>query len=902
MSSRDDREPDTGHDAADIDRRIRDFVAELLRDPDLPPDLVEEARGDFVDHLRSEIRELRERGHDLDEAFRRAERRFGPSGKVRAALRDAARARQAARLPDGAGRSLRSVLDSLVQDLTYGFRRLRREPLFTGAAVVTLAVGIGASVAIFGLVHGVLLEPLPYEQPERLYSITYRMTDTGREMAWVSIPDFVDWRAQSGAFQEMAAADWPRSFNLTGSGNPRLVRGARVTPGFFEMLGVTPRRGRSFDPGDDAVAMLAHELWESGYGADPDIVGREIRIDGVPRVVAGVLPPVELPVDADVFVPVPGGFGVGDHGRRTDLLRVFGRLSPGIEPGEARAEMAAIAERLARRYPETNAGYGVAMTSLHESMLGHVETPLLLLLGSVGLVLLLATANVANLLMARSVTRRREVSVRSALGASRWRLVRQLITESLVLSTLGGIAGLLTGAWMLRSVLPLLPADLPRVANVGVDLQVAAFTIVVSLVVGVAFGLLPGRISRRPDLRGILQGESRGSVGSSAGAARGLLVVAEVAVTVVLLMGAGLLVRSLGALAAVEPGFRGDGLLTARLSLPDETYPDEDSCIRFYESLLERIATVSDVASVALTSAVPLSGTTRSTGYHVRGGSGEDASAQLRAVSAGYFRTMGIPLLRGRAFDGRDDRDAPAVLMVNRALAEELSPDGDATGEFLSLRGPDGPWIEVVGVVDAVRHVGLDRPPLPTIYSPYPQRAWDTMSLVIRHGDDSEGLVAAVREQARRLDSDLPVFGVVTGEALLRDAAAEHRFLTTVLSLFAAVAVLLAAVGIYGVLAYWVRHRSREIGVRMALGASRPRLVRAVLRQGLVKVGVGLGIGLALAVALGRTMGSVLYGVTPTDGPTMIGVAACLGAVAVAAALVPAWRAARLDPVRAMRE
>lgn len=794
--------------------------------------------------------------------------------------------------------------EMILQDVRYAVRVLTRRPAFAAGAVLTLALGVGASTAIFSIVDGVLLQPLPFRDAGRLAVLQYEYTGNGRRNEYISIPDFFDWR-RAQTFDGLAAADWPLSRTLTGAGLPEKVTAASVTTNFFQVLGVEPAAGRFFHrdeatAGRDAVAILSHRLWQRRFGGDPALIGQRVLADGQPHVVVGITPAgLDLPTPADLWLPLaesPAGAR-----RRTNLLQVVGRLAPGASFDAARVEMTAIARQLEVSYPETNADHGVAVIPLWDAWLGDQRPPLLLLLGAVGLLLVLAAANVSNLLLVRLVSREGELVLRSVLGASRVRLLRQLAIESLTLVSAGGLLGVWLAHAGMGILVSLLPGDLPRVEAIGMDLRTLAFAGATVVLVSLSLAVLSARRATRLDIReAAAEGRDPGQTWQRS-RLRGLLVGAQVAVATVLLIGAALLGRSLLALHDVDPGFRTGGVVSFRVSLPDEAYPESTDAIRFFDRLLPELRRLPGVRSAELTSAMPLSGSNRTTSVHAQAEDQREVIAGFRAVTSNYFDTLGIPLLAGRTFRDTDGPQAPEVAVVDEALARELWPGRSPVGQRMSRSGPDGPWIDVVGVVGGVRHRTLRQTPAPTFYSPYALRGWDTMFVVMRTDGESAPLIDAARNRMAALAPDLPVDALTTLEGSISTATASTRLQAVLLGVFAVVSLVIAALGIYAIVAYGVERRVPEIGVRMALGATRAGVVRLVIREGWPQVAVGIGAGVAVALAVRETLASFLFGVAPTDPLSLGGVAVALLAVAFGAMYLPARRAARLDAAQALR-
>jgi len=812
-------------------------------------------------------------------------------------------------------------MTNLLDDLRYSLRRLAASPGFTALAGLTLALGIGANSALWSVVSGVLLAPLPLPEPGRLVVIWETRRD---QRGSATAPDFLDWQRQARAFSGFGATT-STSVNLTGRGEPERLPAARVSAGWFPTLGVRPKLGRGFTAEEDReggprAVLLSDGLWRRRFGADPGIVGRTVEANGLASMVVGVMPATAvLPRSAEraeeLWLPLALTRGeiesTGSH-----FLTVVGRLAPGTSTTAAAAEMRGIAAGISRLRPQSNTGLSVALVDLKDALVGEVKMPLLLLLGAVGFVLLIACANVANLLLARSAARQREIAVRAALGAGRGRLVRQLLTESLALAVAGGAAGLLLAAWSSDLLRTLLPANLPRRAAIGIDGRVLAFTLALTLLTGLLFGVAPSLAATRRDLQAALAEASRGSAGPGRQRLWGALVVAEVALAVVLLAGSGLLLRSFFTLTQVDPGFDGRGLLTLRVAAPSARYGTPESAVALYDQLLSRVQALPGVRSATAISDLPLADGGESLSIFFLGRPTprvEDVpSVFARLVSPAALGTFGIPLLRGRDLTPADRQGALRVGLVNSTAARRFWPGEDPLGKQITLDDGDPRPLTVVGIAGDVRHFGLGSATRPELYFPYaqaPALQWTwlerSMTLVVRVAGEGEaaaaGLSAGVRGAVAAVDRDLPVYRVATmGEVRARSLAGERVYML-LLSLFAALALLLAAVGVYGVIAFAVTRRTREIGIRIALGAREGRVLGLVLGQGMAPVAAGAVLGLAAAAGLTRLLSRLLYGVAPVDPGTFAAAALLLAGVAFAASWLPARRAARIDPVVALR-
>jgi putative ABC transport system permease protein len=817
-------------------------------------------------------------------------------------------------------------MDHLLRDLRHALRSLARSPGFTAVALVTLALGTGANAAIFSVVHAVLLEPLPFAEPDRLVTVWLSNPRQGFEKDITSYPNFRDWREQGSSFSQMVAVTGT-DVTLSGGGAaaedagaaPEEVRAARVTEGFFPMLGVEPELGRGFrdeenEVGRHQVVVLSHGLWSRRFGADPAIVGSEIRVSGRPHTVVGVMPQgVRFPEDAQLWLPFAFTPAREDlrEARGALWLPVFGRLAPGAGLAEAQAEMTAVAKRLEEAYPDDNEELGILLEPLRQTLVGDVERPLLVLLGAVGLVLLIACANVANLLLARGAARARELAVRSALGAGGGSLARQVLAESLLLGAAGGLLGLLAAAVGVRSLLGLAPGELPRIEGVAIDWTVFAFALAVALAAGVLFGLPSALHAAGAEPGRALQEGGRGRAGGRRlGRLRQVFVAGQLALALVLLAGAGLLVRSFLELRAVDPGFEPRGVLSFRVTLPGQGYETAEEIESFYRELLGSLEALPGVESAsAITdfglARLPQSGSITLEGRDHRSETDAAFPVAYDAVAPGFLQTAGIELLRGRAVGETDRRDGAQVAVVNEAFARRFFPGEDALGRrftFGTPQGDDPQWTTIVGVAADARRSGLDQDVRPSAFLPHTQYSAGQMTVLLRTAGDPLVLAEPARRTVTALDADQPITDVRTLEQVFAGTGARRRFVAVLLGVFSGLAVALAAIGIYGVMAYVVGQRTREIGIRMALGARRREVVGWVLGQGMTVVAAGIALGLLGAVATTRLLSGLLYETAPADPVTFLLVAALLAAVALAANLLPARRAARVDPMAVLRQ
>jgi putative ABC transport system permease protein len=819
-------------------------------------------------------------------------------------------------LPWEENRKMRGIrlIETLFQDLKYGLGMLRRNPGFTFVAVLTLALGIGANTAIFSVVNGVLLNALPYPQPEQLAMVWCDNRRQGIPDDITSYPNFVDWRDRNKTFQGMAGVV-PERLNLTGVGEPEEIRAANVSTNFFQLIGVSPVRGRRFTaeeekPGNDKVVILSHALWQRRFGGDPGILNRTISLSGQSHVIVGIMPPeFQFPENTEIWRPLAPD-GQWRVARSAFWLPVVGRLKPGVTRAQAQADLDVIANQIERQFPEM-AGYGVNVVPVVEQIVGSIRRPLLILSGAVLFVLLIACANVTNLLLARAAARQREVAVRAALGTGRWRIVCQLLTESMLLAVVGGALGVLLAWWGLRLLVNLSPSNIPRLENISLDGRVLWFTLGLSLLTGLIFGLAPTLQATHLKLSETLKEGARtgggGAGGRRAQRIRGVFIVAEVALTLVLLVGAGLLVRSFWRLQQVDPGFRADHLLTLRLSLPLSRYTDGAQAVSFFERLQERLAALPGVVSASASSGVMLAKLAISAGFTIENRPRDPSELALELpfdqVLPNYFQMMGVPLLRGRAFTAQDGRDSPRVAIVNETFVKRYFPNDDPIGRRFTFGdgGPNARWITIVGVVRDTKRQGPDQPVRIESWMPLAQMPAGSMEMVLRTTGDPLALSNAAREAVWSLDRDLPIPKIQTMERILSERVAQRRLNMLLLGLFAMAALILAAVGIYGVMSYAVTQRTHEIGVRMALGAQAGDVLRMAIWKGMRLTLIGVALGLAGALALTRVMRSLLFNVSATDPATLALIALLLVVVALIASYIPARRATKVDPLLALR-
>jgi putative ABC transport system permease protein len=815
-------------------------------------------------------------------------------------------------------RSQAGELDSIRRDVVFSLRMLLRQPSFTIVALAALALGIGANTAIFSVVDAVLWRPLPYADADRILSLAEQRPREGQRYGAVSPADFFDWRREATSFAAMAAFN-SRAFNLTGASEPERVQILAVSPGFFEALALPPVMGRGFHADEEVfgrhrVVVLTDAFWRRSFGAAPDVVGRTVTFDGNPYEVVGVLPPkFWWPSPADAVVPL----ALTDDDRRlrsAHFLRVIGRLRPGESEQAARDELDIIGARLENAYPDDNPGHRPSLRGLREAWVGDVRTALLVLLGAVGCVLLIACANVATLLLARAAIRQKEISIRRAIGATRGQLVRQLLVESLVLSFLGGTIGLLVGGWGLSAFKVMLPAqfsELPGIEHMGVDGRVLIAAIVASAATGVIFGVLPALVASDQQMAlAVREGSRSGTSGVRTRRLRSALVVAELAFSLVLLAGAGLLIVSFKKLVDVAPGFPAERLALARLSLPSSRYEEADRAVAFYEEVMNRLRVTPGILQVAVSSAPPFTGLDDRLDLDMDPRPVElkdTVRAYPRLVSSDYFSTLGSQLVRGRAFTNHDVAAVPAVAVINETAARRYWPDEDPIGRRISLGSPTR-WMEIVGIVGDVRHTSLQVEPEPEAFIPLPQgfRALGdgfvrSLTLVVRTSGDPVAIAPALRAVVMEIDPQQPLGTVRSMDELIAESVGGQRLNFVLVSAFAVVALLLTAAGLYGVMAYLVAERTREIGVRMALGATPRQVVAMVLGQAGAMVAIGIGFGVAGALLMSRALGSLLFGVSALDPRIYAVVTVLLGFVALCAAAVPSLRATRTDALIVIR-
>jgi putative ABC transport system permease protein len=809
-------------------------------------------------------------------------------------------------------------MESLIQDIRYGLRSLVKSRAFTIVAVIALALGIGATTAIFSVVNAVLLRSLPFNEPERLVRVFEKHVPRNRETNVLNPGNFLDWQRQNTSFEQLAGfTDW--QVNLTGTDSPEQLQVQYVTGNFFSVIDTPAMLGRTIGEdearwGNDRFAVISYGLWQNRYGGDGGIIERPIQLNGQEHVVIGVMPPDFYFQNKETDIWVSFSFEPGRDFRKSTgrYMNAVARLRPGVSVEQAKADMETVAARLAEAYPDFNKGWSANVVALHEQVVGNVRPLFAVLLGAVIFVLLIACANVANLLMTRAATRNREMAVRAALGASRKRLVRQVLTESILLGALGGMIGLGLAYWGVDLLVALSPQNLPRMDEVGIQSDVLMFTLAVTLLTGIIFGLIPALQGSKPDLNESLKEGGRGGAGSArAGRARNAFVVFEVALALVLLVGAGLMINSFIRLQNVDPGFNPQNLLSMRLTLPNSKYREPERKVLFFKQVQEGIASIPGVQAVGGIQFTPLMPAKSATSMHIEGTpilqAGEKPGTDVRIITPSYFSTMGIRLIDGRLFDERDTRLSPRVMIVNQAFARKYFPGENALGKRVTIDwdrepAPD----EIIGIVADTKDQSMEAEPSPAIYWPHARQS-DTgfMTFFVRTNDDPMRFMAAVEGEIRKIDPDQPVAEFRSMDEIVSASVARQRFNMLLMGIFAGVALVLAAVGIYGVMSYSVAQRTHEIGIRMALGASSSDVLGMVLRQGMTLAAIGIIVGLATALALTYQLkvmlSALLFNVATTDPLTFTVIPLLLACVAFMACFIPARRATRTDPMNALR-
>jgi putative ABC transport system permease protein len=806
----------------------------------------------------------------------------------------------------------------MLQDLRYGVRLLLKHPGFTIIAVLTLALGIGANTAIFTVVNAALLRVLPYHEPEHLVHLSETTPQKNFPQREASYPDFLDWR-QNQVFSGMAAYSGGGSFTLIGQDGPEQIRGGRVTANFFAVLGVDPLLGQGFrgdadQPGAERVVMLGHGFWQRRFGGEPNVIGQPLNLNGEAYTIIGVLPQgfqFAPRGAAELWIPLQPNEAQRSR-RFMHWVNVIARLKPGVNQTQALSEMQSIAQRIAQEHPESHAGTGIALVPLNEQIVGQIRPLLIILLVAVGFVLLIACANVANLLLARAGARQKEIAIRAALGAGRWRLIRQLLVESALLALLGGSLGLLLAQWGVDVLIAMIPDNMlnfmPYLRGLELDSRTLAFTGGLALLTSFVFGLAPAIQASKLDLQAVLKEGGKTSAGVTRHRLRNLLVVCEIALALVLLIGAGLMMKSLLQLLQVDPGFNPKNLLTFNISLPATKYDQNEKVFTFDDQLIERLEALPAVRGAAMVNVIPLIGgnTTR---FYVAGqprpAPGSETEANLREVSANYFSVMEVPLIAGRHFNERDNVNAPGVIIVNQTLARAAFPGQDAVGRQIIFASFDPTPIQIVGVVGDEKVNGLAARTTPVVYYPFLQDSTPGLmkNVVVRTNADPANLAATIRNECRLLEPGMTVAQMIAMDRIIADSPATfmRRYPAMLIGVFAAVALLLAAVGIYGLISFAVSQQTHEIGIRLALGARKFDVLKLVMWRGMLLTLIGIGIGLAAAWALTRLMAGLLFGVNATDPATFAGVAVLLAVIAILACYIPARRATKVDPMVALR-
>jgi putative ABC transport system permease protein len=870
----------------------------LFRKRQLDSDLEAELRA----HLDLLTEENIRRGLSPVEARHAARREFGGVEQAKEDYRDQ--------------RGL-PFLETLLQDVRYALRTLSKSPSFTAVAVLTLALGIGANTAIFSVSNAVLLRPLPYQDPEKLVRADEfwpRMNDTV-----VPNPDYTNWKLHNQSFEELAAYNGGAQVNLTGAGMPERLESVSVTANLLPMLGVHSALGRPFlleeaQPGDHFVALLSDVLWKEKFGGDPNIPGKSVTLDKQSYTIIGVLPPnfrfPDRRANPQIILPFKLPPAVDWTTKSLALTRVIGRLKPGVSLRQAHVELVALCQQADANIPavylQMREGLQVHVTGLHEKLVGDVRPSLLMLVAAVAFALLIGCINIANLQLARTASRQKELAVRAAIGAGRVRLLRQLLTEGALIATAGGAAGSLVAAAGVRLLRIYAPTSFLQIGSITMDRRVLSFTFGVTYLTALLFSAVPALRGSKPNVNAFLKEAhsfTEGEYGQRM--LRSALVISELAMAVVVLVASGLLIRSFVRLSNVDTGFDPSNLLTVSTALPESKYAAPAQRREFFQQVLQRISALPGVRSAALTSSLPLTDYAQIDAFLVEGEPDKPAGAgpltPVEHVSPGYFKTMRIPQLEGRVFDDADSTPGIHAVILNEVFVQRFLSNGDPIGKRIRFGPPESPWTTIVGVVGNVRHVGLDRGPEPEVYVPYAADPALTAMLVVRTESDPRSLAAAVREQVIAVDAEQPVFGVSPMEQRLADSMSGARFNTTLLSFFGLVALVLASVGVYGVIAYFVSQRTHEIGIRMALGASGRNVLRMVMGQGIAMTAIGLLLGLGGALAVTRFLSSLLFEIRPSDPATIVGVMAMLGGVALAACYLPARRAMRVDPMVALR-
>jgi len=872
-------------------------VKRLWKRSQLDRDLEEEV----AFHLDMREEKNRHMGIDVEEARYAARRQFGNATNFKERSHDMWTFK---------------TFEEFLQDLRHSARLLRYKPTFTAVAILTLAVGIGSSTAVFSIVNSALLRALPYRQEQRVVMIWETKPREGRDHNVVSPANFIYWKEHSTAFEQMAAF-FDDTSTLTEGGDPEEIPSQGISTNFFSLLGISPILGRDFSsdegkPGHNHEVLLSYGLWKRRFGADRSVVGKVIRLDGESFLVVGVMPP-----GITLFSPQgsltgkaaqlwwPYGWKEQDGNPRGRWMTAVGRLKPSVSLAEAQAEMDGFVASLTKMYPDFETGWGVNLVPVHQDLSSAIRPTLLLLLGAVGFVLLIACANVSNLILSRASAREREIAVRSALGAGRWRIARQLLTESLLLALLGGALGILGARWTISAVVLLIPKDL-HVSSIQMDWHMAVFATVVSVMTGLAFGLTPAFDAARTNLTEALREGGRSETGIRGQRLRSVFAIAQISLSLMLLAGAGLLQRSFVKLSSVDPGFTSKNVLTLRVSLPSTKYSKPNQYIDFFQQLLEQVRGLPGVRAATIDNSFPLTGMTPGTDFDIAGkpspARGAEPLTQVQLVGSDFFRTMQISLLKGRTFSDQEETAESHVVVVSESLARQYFPGEDPLGQKIRIDMKDhNDFSQIIGVVADVKRDGLDKIPVPMSYWPQAELPFSSMMLAVRTDSDPLARVSAIRDIVHRMDPDLPLSDIATMDQSLGESVARQQFGAVLVTIFAGIALFLAAIGIYGVVSHTVSLRSREFGIRMALGAKGGDVWSLVFRHGFALAGIGVLLGVVATLALTPLLRGLLFGVSSHDPETIVIVAAFLMAVTLAACLIPAYRATRVDPIVALR-
>ncbi len=885
---------------SEIKRRLADLKLEPTREQEIVEELAQ--------HLEDRYRELKAGGVSSQQATSALIEELSDSELLKRELRRVER--PLTRDPVVLGTRRTNMIADLWQDLRYGTRSLRTNPAFSVIAIITLALGIGANTAIFSVVNGVLLRPLPYPEPDRLMMVHGISLQGPQGRIPLCAQDFLDWKSQNQVFESLAGFSSNR-FNYTGREAPEQIEGAWVTSDFFSTIGVQPALGRGFLPGEDTpgaaqTVVVSDAFWRRHLGSNPNVIDQPLTLNGRAFTIIGVMPAGFRFPEKDTELWAAERLAPTRRGPY--YMWGLGRLGPGATPERARNEMDMIARRVQDQTNSPTRDWTWMSFLLSERIVGKIRPALLVLVAAVFFVLLIACANIANLLLARATAREKEISVRIALGASRSRLLRQLLTESVLLAAVGAAAGLPLAIWGVQALVAMTPDDFPRVQEISIDGRVLGVTVLVALICGLIFGLAPALQSSRLNLNEALKEGGRGVDGSARRRMRSALVVTEIAFSLVLLIGAGLMIKSFVKLQSVDPGFNPDHILTMHLTLPRVRYDSDEKVNSYYQQLIERLSSIRGVEAAGLSISLPPDHLEVSDSFSIEGKPWPEGTTEpivpIVSTSTEFFTTLGIPVLQGRGFDQNDKEGSPLVVIINQTLAERYIPDENPIGKRFRIGGADrlrNPWMEIIGVVGDVKHSGLDAKPEPAYYMPLAQSAWRSTYLVVRGQMNPVNLLPAIREQIWELDKDIPIAKLATMDQLLVESVAVPRFRTLLLGVFAALALVLASVGTYGVVSYSVTRRTHEIGIRMALGAKGREVMALVIRQGMVLALLGVALGVAGSLALTRLMESLLFEVSTTDLATFGVVAALLIAVAFLACWIPARRASRVDPMTALR-